>query len=170
MAVADSDLVASILRSRFHQVITPHCIQRLTCATAGTTEPITSGAQAKKIKGIGQSAADRVSSWLLDLEPIIPQIDEFISGGVGRQFYENNEKAQIVAQFKDIHGVGTNFANELYRLGARTIQDLRTHDYGLTTGQMVCHLQRYQPLDQELTLKSDRCRLVRRSPIPHPPP
>jgi DNA polymerase lambda len=33
--------------------------------------------------------------------------------------------------------VGRTFANELYKRGARTVEDLRTNDYGLTTGQLV---------------------------------
>lgn len=45
--------------------------------------------------------------------------------------------ARAIATFKDIYGVGKTFANELYRRGARTIDDLRTKDYQLTAGQKV---------------------------------
>ncbi|ORX39393.1 hypothetical protein BD324DRAFT_577128 [Kockovaella imperatae] len=90
---------------------------------AGTTDPITSGAQAMKIKGIGQSIADR--------------IDEFVSGTKGRQFYENTEQVQIIAQFRKIYGVGATFATELYKRGARSIDDLRTGEYGLSGGQAI---------------------------------
>lgn len=65
------------------------------------------------------------------------QIDEFISGAPGRQFYEDNEQSRTIAMFKDVYGVGRTFANELYRRGARSMDDLRTKDFGLTPGQMV---------------------------------
>jgi DNA polymerase lambda len=42
-----------------------------------------------------------------------------------------------VAIFKDIYGVGKNFAATLYQRGARTIDDLRTNDYGLSPGQVM---------------------------------
>ncbi len=32
---------------------------------------------------------------------------------------------------------GKTFANELYKRGARSIEDLKTHDYGLTAAQKV---------------------------------
>lgn len=76
-----------------------------------------------KMKGIGQSIADR--------------IDEFVSGSTGRLAYEDTEQARILATFRDVYGVGKNHANDLYRLGARSIEDLRTKDFGLTSGQLV---------------------------------
>ena len=88
-----------------------------------TPYAVTSGSQALKIKGIGQGIAER--------------IDEFISGGPGRHYYENTDQIRAVQVFKDIYGVGRTFANELYCRGARTIEDLRTKDYGLTPGQLV---------------------------------
>lgn len=57
-----------------------------------TTWPIKSGKDALKIKGIGQSMADR--------------IDEWITGGQGRQYYETNEQVKAVQLFKDVYGVG----------------------------------------------------------------
>jgi DNA polymerase lambda len=39
--------------------------------------------------------------------------------------------------FKDVYGVGRVLANELYRKGARTMEDLRTKDFGLNAGQLV---------------------------------
>jgi DNA polymerase lambda len=57
-----------------------------------TKWPIASGKDALKIKGIGQSMADR--------------IDEWITGGPGRQYYETNEQVTTVQLFKDIYGVG----------------------------------------------------------------
>nr|XP_019010474.1 uncharacterized protein I206_04943 [Kwoniella pini CBS 10737]OCF49255.1 hypothetical protein I206_04943 [Kwoniella pini CBS 10737] len=73
------------------------------------------------------------------------QIDEFLSGAQGRAFYENTEQARCVALFKDIYGVGRQHANDLYRLGARSIDDLRTGRYSLTAGQMI-GLQLYDDL------------------------
>nr|XP_019044000.1 hypothetical protein I302_07280 [Kwoniella bestiolae CBS 10118]OCF22930.1 hypothetical protein I302_07280 [Kwoniella bestiolae CBS 10118] len=93
--------------------------------------PITTGAQARAIPGIGQSLADR--------------IDEFLSGAQGRAFYENTEQARCIALFKDIYGVGRQNANDLYRLGARTIDDLRSGRFALTAGQMI-GLQLYEDL------------------------
>nr|XP_031861606.1 uncharacterized protein CI109_002836 [Kwoniella shandongensis]KAA5528678.1 hypothetical protein CI109_002836 [Kwoniella shandongensis] len=85
--------------------------------------PITTGAQARAIPGIGSGLAER--------------IDEFLSGAPGRGFYEDTEQARCVGLFKDIYGVGRQVANELYRLGARSITDLRTGHYPLTPGQQV---------------------------------
>ncbi|WWC91862.1 uncharacterized protein L201_006809 [Kwoniella dendrophila CBS 6074] len=93
--------------------------------------PITTGAQARAIPGIGQSLADR--------------IDEFLSGAHGRAFYENTEQARCVSLFKDIYGVGRQNANDLYRLGARSIDDLRSGRYPLTAGQKI-GLQLYEDL------------------------
>ncbi|ADV23887.1 conserved hypothetical protein [Cryptococcus gattii WM276] len=65
------------------------------------------------------------------------QINEFISGVPGRAFYEDNEHARCIAVFKDIYGVGRQYANELYRMGARTITDLRTGRFPLSPGQQI---------------------------------
>jgi len=83
------------------------------------------------------------------------QIDEWINGGVGRQYYENNEQVQTVQLFKDVYGVGTSShqtrgpqliriqgrtrANEFYQKGARTIEDLKSGRFELTEGQRVSH-------------------------------
>ena len=109
-----------------------------------TLWPITSGKEAMKIKGVGKSIADRVGAkGSCQLSSF--QIDEFLSGVPGRQFYEDNEQTRTIAAFKDIYGVGRTFANELYKRGARSIEDLRTHDFGLTVGQKVGLLSRGQP-------------------------
>jgi DNA polymerase lambda len=84
---------------------------------------ITSGAQVSGIKGIGSSLADR--------------IDEFLSGATGRAYYEDTERARAVQTLKDVYGVGPTIANELYNRGARTIDDLRNKDYGLSSAQQV---------------------------------
>ncbi|RXK41478.1 hypothetical protein M231_01186 [Tremella mesenterica] len=68
---------------------------------------------------------------------IADRIDEFLTGSKGREYYENTEKAKTVCMFKDIYGVGKSFANELYRRGARTIEDLREKEYGLSKGQKI---------------------------------
>ncbi|OXH27539.1 DNA polymerase lambda subunit [Cryptococcus neoformans] len=104
----------------------PHSIRQYRNAAAAmrrTTFPITSGAQARKINGIGEALAER--------------INEFISGVPGRAFYEDNEHARCVALFKDIYGVGRQYANELYQMGARTITDLRTGRFPLSPGQQI---------------------------------
>ncbi|GMK59721.1 hypothetical protein CspeluHIS016_0803270 [Cutaneotrichosporon spelunceum] len=88
-----------------------------------TDVPITGGAQARKIKGIGESLAQR--------------IDEFLEGRLGRAYYEDTVEARTIATFKDVYGVGKNFAAELYRKGARSIEDLKTKEYGLTAGQRI---------------------------------
>ncbi|WWD03793.1 hypothetical protein V865_001849 [Kwoniella europaea PYCC6329] len=105
--------------------------------------PITTGAQARAIPGIGQSLADR--------------IDEFLSGAQGRAFYENTEQARCIALFKDIYGVGRHHANDLYRLGARTIDDLRSGRFALTAGQMI-GLQLYE--DLRARIPRDECRQI----------
>nr|XP_018261046.1 uncharacterized protein I303_06763 [Kwoniella dejecticola CBS 10117]OBR83204.1 hypothetical protein I303_06763 [Kwoniella dejecticola CBS 10117] len=107
----------------------------------GIDYPITTGAQARAIPGIGQSLADR--------------IDEFLSGAQGRAFYENTEQARCVALFKDVYGVGRQHANDLYRLGARSIDDLRTGKYSLTAGQMI-GLQLYD--DLKARIPRNECR------------
>ncbi|KIR59252.1 DNA polymerase lambda subunit [Cryptococcus bacillisporus CA1873] len=68
---------------------------------------------------------------------VADQINEFISGVPGRAFYEDNEHARCIAIFKDIYGVGRQYANELYRMGARTITDLRTGRFPLSPGQQI---------------------------------
>nr|KIR88216.1 DNA polymerase lambda subunit [Cryptococcus tetragattii IND107] len=68
---------------------------------------------------------------------VADQINEFISGVPGRAFYEDNEHARCIAVFKDIYGVGRQYANELYRMGARTITDLRTGRFPLSPGQQI---------------------------------
>nr|XP_019001289.1 uncharacterized protein I203_05994 [Kwoniella mangroviensis CBS 8507]OCF64750.1 hypothetical protein I203_05994 [Kwoniella mangroviensis CBS 8507] len=110
---------------------------------AGIDYPITTGAQARAIPGIGQSLADR--------------IDEFLSGAQGRAFYENTEQARCIALFKDIYGVGRQHANDLYRLGARTIDDLRSGRFALTAGQMI-GLQLYE--DLKARIPRDECRQI----------
>ncbi|EIW71916.1 hypothetical protein TREMEDRAFT_26921 [Tremella mesenterica DSM 1558] len=98
--------------------------RRAAAAIRRTKTPITSGAQARSLLiGIGQGIADR--------------IDEFLTGSKGREYYENTEKAKTISMFKDIYGVGKSFANELYRRGARTIEDLREKEYGLSKGQKI---------------------------------
>ncbi|ODN73397.1 hypothetical protein L202_07925 [Cryptococcus amylolentus CBS 6039] len=87
------------------------------------TIPITSGKQAKSIKGIGDSLAER--------------IDEFLSGNTGRADYEDNEQARCTRLFKGVYGVGRQMAYSLYQQGARTIADLRTGKYPLTPGQLI---------------------------------
>ncbi|TYJ57995.1 hypothetical protein B9479_001354 [Cryptococcus floricola] len=87
------------------------------------TTPITNGKQAKSIKGIGDSLAER--------------IDEFLSGNTGRADYEDNEQARCTRLFKDVYGVGRQMAYSLYQQGARTIADLRTGKYPLTPGQLI---------------------------------
>ncbi|WVR09566.1 hypothetical protein IAU60_006635 [Kwoniella sp. DSM 27419] len=105
--------------------------------------PIVTGAQARAIPGIGSSLADR--------------IDEFLTGAQGRAYYENTEQARCVALFKDIYGVGRQHANDLYRQGARSIQDLRSGQYNLTTGQMI-GLDLYDDLKSRIP--RDECREI----------
>ncbi|WRT70085.1 uncharacterized protein IL334_007079 [Kwoniella shivajii] len=105
------------------------------------TYPITTGTQARAIPGIGMNLADR--------------IDEFLSGAQGRAFYENTEQARCVALFKDIYGVGRQHANEMYRSGARTIDDLRSGKFSLTAGQMI-GLQLYD--DLKARIPRDECK------------
>ncbi|WVF67238.1 hypothetical protein IAT40_001986 [Kwoniella sp. CBS 6097] len=105
--------------------------------------PIVTGAQARAIPGIGSSLADR--------------IDEFLTGAQGRAYYENTEQARCIALFKDIYGVGRTHANDLYRLGARSITDLRSGSYPLTPGQKI-GLELYDELNSRIP--RDECRLI----------
>lgn len=72
--------------------------------------PITSGAQAREINGIGEALAERVGYQVFvdcsGLTAVAGQINEFISGVPGRAFYEDNEHARCIVVFKDIYGVG----------------------------------------------------------------
>ncbi|ORY31676.1 hypothetical protein BCR39DRAFT_465497 [Naematelia encephala] len=104
---------------------------------------ITSGKDARRIKGVGQSIADR--------------IDEFISGEPGRAYYEDTEKARIVAVLKDVYGVGETFANELYKRGARSIRDLKEKDFGLTPGQNI-GVELYEDLNTRIP--REECRAI----------
>ncbi|WVQ74353.1 hypothetical protein IAR50_003953 [Cryptococcus sp. DSM 104548] len=88
-----------------------------------TTVPITSGTQAKTIKGIGDSLAER--------------IDEFLTGTTGRADYEDNEQARCTKLFKDVYGIGRQMAYNLYQQGARSIADLRSGAYPLSPGQKI---------------------------------
>lgn len=42
-----------------------------------------------------------------------------------------------MAMLRKVYGVGPKFADEFYRRGVRSIEDLRTKDYGLNTNQLV---------------------------------
>ena len=85
---------------------------------------IISGAQAReRLRGIGQGLADR--------------IDEFLSGAQGRLFFEQDDKQDAISEFRKVYGIGRKLANDLYRRGARTLDDLRTKDFGLSRGQMI---------------------------------
>ncbi|KAK8853367.1 hypothetical protein IAR55_004071 [Kwoniella newhampshirensis] len=105
--------------------------------------PITTGAQARAIPGIGPGLAER--------------IDEFLTGAPGRAYFEDTEQARCVALFKDIYGVGRQVANDLYRLGARSITDLRTGQYPLTPGQQV-GLSLYEDLKSRIP--RDECKAL----------
>ncbi|OCF34187.1 hypothetical protein I316_04137 [Kwoniella heveanensis BCC8398] len=84
-------------------------------------------------------------------------IDEFLTGAQGRAYYENTEQARCIALFKDVYGVGRTHANDLYRLGARSIADLRSGDYPLTPGQKI-GLELYDELNSRIP--RDECRLI----------
>lgn len=98
---------------------------RLAASTVRRADfPITSGAQAReRLRGIGQGLADR--------------IDEFLSGAHGRLYFEQDDKQATVSDFRKVYGIGRKLANDLYRRGARTLDDLRNKDFGLTRGQMI---------------------------------
>lgn len=65
------------------------------------------------------------------------QIDEFISGEPGRLHYEDTNEARAISTFKDCYGIGPKQAYRLVERGARTLDDLKTKDFGLTDGQKV---------------------------------
>jgi DNA polymerase/3'-5' exonuclease PolX len=76
-------------------------------------EPITSKAQALKIKGVGKSVAET--------------IETFLSTGVTDRLLDTNrEKEETIALFKTVHGIGPAKALELYNEGKRTIKDLKS--------------------------------------------
>ncbi|KAL1405924.1 hypothetical protein Q8F55_007604 [Vanrija albida] len=108
-----------------------------------TAYAITSGAQAKKIKGIGSSMADR--------------IDEFLTGAQGRAYYEDNERARTMAIFHNVYGVGKKHAHDLWQQGARSLDDLRTKDFGLTEGQKL-GVELYDDLNSRIP--RDECRQI----------
>lgn len=65
------------------------------------------------------------------------QIDEILTGAKGRLYFEDTDQARTIAKFQDVYGVGSRCAHDLYSRGARSIEDLRTKDFGLTAGQLV---------------------------------
>lgn len=71
------------------------------------------------------------------------QIDEILTGAKGRLYFEDTDQARTIAKFQDVYGVGSRCAHDLYSRGARSIEDLRTKDFGLTAGQLVscCSVQ-----------------------------
>lgn len=84
------------------------------------------------------------------------QIDEFLTGAKGRLYFEDTDQARTIAKFQNVYGVGRRCAHELYSRGARSIEDLRSKDFGLTAGQQAGLGTR-----SKLTV-TDWCRLVRR--------
>ncbi|KAK4689224.1 hypothetical protein P7C73_g887, partial [Tremellales sp. Uapishka_1] len=108
-----------------------------------STVRITKGGQAQTIKGIGAGMAAR--------------IDEFLEGGQGRAYYENTERMQSIQVFKDVYGIGKAHANEIYDRGARTIEDLRSKDFGLNHNQII-GVELYE--DLRARIPRDECKEI----------
>lgn len=99
----------------------------------GHPEVIRSGKQIRHLRFVGESMAKRVRP--AGYGEAHRQIDEILTGAKGRLFFEDTEQARAVAKFQNVYGVGSRCAHELYTRGARSIEDLRTKDFGLTAGQ-----------------------------------
>ncbi|KAJ9103152.1 hypothetical protein QFC21_002574 [Naganishia friedmannii] len=79
---------------------------------------------ATKLKGIGLNIAQRIGEIIRN------------GGRSDREYFEDNEESRTVAKFGKIYGVGQK-AQELWDRGARSLDDLRTGQWGLTEGQKV---------------------------------
>ncbi|KAJ9119176.1 hypothetical protein QFC22_003668 [Naganishia vaughanmartiniae] len=79
---------------------------------------------ALKLKGIGVNIAQRIGEIIRN------------GGRSDREYFEDNEESRTVAMFGKIYGVGQK-AQELWDRGARSLDDLRTGQWGLTGGQKI---------------------------------
>jgi DNA polymerase lambda len=106
-------------------------------------EKITVVEDLKKIKNLGSSISGKIKEILL-------------TGKIRKaEFLKNNdEKNVICASFMKIHGIGIVAANNLYKKGYRTIEDLRNHLEDLNSTQKI-GLKYYE--DIQLRIPREEC-------------
>ena len=68
---------------------------------------------------------------------IYQKIDTILKTGTCPQYDALGEYEDPRIQFMDIHGVGPKKANELVKMGFKTIQDIRDGDAGLNDKQLL---------------------------------
>lgn len=94
-------------------------------ALASLNKRIESGNEAKKLKGIG--------------EKIAKKIDEFLQSGK-LQKLENihqDEEARTISLFTRVSGIGPVKAADLFKIGLRTIEDLKNNKSKLNHHQII---------------------------------
>ncbi|KAJ3151894.1 hypothetical protein HDU86_006026 [Geranomyces michiganensis] len=95
---------------------------------------VESGAEARKINGIGAKIADK--------------IDEIIATGRLRKAEEIPESEPVLQLFRGIHGCGAKTAQKWYSLGYRTLQDLQ--DKANLTHNQALGIKYYDDIQQKM--------------------
>merc|ERR1712198_751074 len=105
--------------------------------------PIKSGKEAKKLRGIGSSIADK--------------IDEFLTTGKVQKLEAAKKKAciPVVELFTQISGIGPSKARELIKQGITTLDQLQKHKNLLNHHQLL-GLRYYKELNQRMTREEVR--------------
>jgi hypothetical protein len=115
--------------------------RRMTYSRAANTirslrEVITSGKQARTIRGIGEKTADKIQE-LLD------------TGSLEKlRVLQSDPKSIVLRLFQTVHGIGQKTAENLYNAGHRTLSDLKSHA-ALSPTQRFC-IQHHQELQQKI--------------------
>lgn len=93
-------------------------------------EPITSGFQARQIKGIGPSIGQKIDEYLQTGQ---------IASILGAENPEDINKRYVIEQFKRIKWVGDAYAEQWYNMGYRTLQDLAHLYPQMTHNQQIAY-------------------------------
>ncbi|KAL5520081.1 hypothetical protein ACEPAG_1741 [Sanghuangporus baumii] len=98
--------------------------QRACKAIDALPEPITSGAEALKIVGIGEGIARRIDEYLNQDSEIIPPKLLY-----PQKTPEETEREKCVKELKRVPGIGPVKAMKLYDAGCRSLADLKRPEY-----------------------------------------
>ena len=96
---------------------------------------ILSGQDAKKIPGIGKSISEK--------------IDQIIKTGKLESIPTDSEKNKAITELTGVWGIGPVKAESLYKLGIKSVEDLKMHD-NLLTGQQKIGLKYYEDLKKKI--------------------
>lgn len=96
---------------------------------------IFSGQDAKKIPGIGKSISEK--------------IDQIIKIGKLESIPTDSVKNKAITELTSVWGIGPVKAESLYKLGIKSVEDLKMHD-NLLTGQQKIGLKYYEDLKKKI--------------------